>query len=815
MKKLLTVLLIFISIIAGYSQLQNINPDKTAEPWLVGGLRVPSTEELSKIPLVTISDNIYRSKIELPTSIDNSENKYFRPIISQSNGSCSQSSGIAYAFTYEMNRERDTDASLAHNQYPSHYTYNFLNSGSGAAGSIYLDGWDIIKANGCPTIETYGSLAITETHWMSGYSKYEEAMANSLRDYFAINIGTPEGLEILKNWFVNHLDENANIGGVVNFAAGVTKEFELNNDGEDVKITKWGYNVNHAMTFVGYDDNITYDYNNDGNITNDIDINNDNIVDMRDWEKGALIMVNSWGKTWAKQGKAYVMYKTLAEPVENGGIHANKVYGIHVKDVSSPQLTMHLKMSHNSRNKIQIIAGISKNLNDTKPEHTISFPLFNKQGGTFDMRGNGVADPIEIALDITKLLTYVDSGDDSKFFVGVIETDIENSSDGILYDYSVVNNVGEEFVCSNHDISLINNDTTLLSVVSTAIFEAPEITTVSLPPADIGVEYNHQLTASGGFEPYKWSLKQNYNESPLLSSFPNITSGKITPNNNDDGYVAVGLDFSFPFYDFSYDEIYISTDGSIVFVPEFKYLRSEEAIISNKMIAVYAHDLWIKNENHGIYYEGDANSATFRWTTTTWADTSSTIDIAVTIYPNGEISFYYGDKISNGLSWASGISNGKGSYEIAKISGANTPNNTQHKMTAEPFPIGITISKDGNLKSISPLIVGTWDLDIIVTDDNSISDLKTLEFNAFQAFSVDDIDKMNIKLYPNPTSKYLKISSDRIIDNISIYDYTGRLCINTQNHQNKIDISSLSSGVYFVKLKSKNGVLISRKIIVK
>ena len=79
-----------------------------------------------------------------------------------------------------------------------------------------------------------------------------------------------------------------------------------------------------SMTFVGWDDEIQYDFNDDGKFTNDQDINGDGKVDLRDWEKGALIMVNSWGIDWGNGGKAFVMYKLLAETVENGGIQSNK-----------------------------------------------------------------------------------------------------------------------------------------------------------------------------------------------------------------------------------------------------------------------------------------------------------------------------------------------------------------------------------------------------------------------------------------------------------------------------------------------------------
>ena len=67
---------------------------------------------------------------ELPSSVDNSLNKYFPPLIDQKGGSCAQASAIGYMYTYEMNRLLDRDASAsAANRFSYQYTYNFVNEG--------------------------------------------------------------------------------------------------------------------------------------------------------------------------------------------------------------------------------------------------------------------------------------------------------------------------------------------------------------------------------------------------------------------------------------------------------------------------------------------------------------------------------------------------------------------------------------------------------------------------------------------------------------------------------------------------------------
>jgi len=589
-KKIILSVLSFFFVFSSIAQNINVNPNPNGEPWIVGGLRVPSIQEINNISVVKYSPN-YKAK-DLPAALDNSTNSYFRPIFSQDDGCCAQASGVAYNFTYEINRVRGTSANTTQNQFPTHYTYNFLNAGSGENGSWMADGWAIIKANGCPTVATYGGLSNYPEYWMSGYDNYTSGMNNRVTEIVAFDVATPEGLEILKYWMYDHLD-GSETGSIVNFAAGIS------NDGflmEGDKILSWGYPVNHAMTITGWDDDITYDFNNDGQITNDIDINNDGVVDMKDWERGALVMVNSWGTGWGNGGKAYIMYKLLAEEVSNGGIHAHKVFSVNVKNNPEPELYLKVKMQHNSRNAIKIYAGISPNTADVEPEFILNFPMFNRQGGSFDMRGN-TSDPIEITLDISELLSYIEPNTDAKYFLMVNEADESGSFTGQVIDFSITDNSNNEIICSEHNVSLINNAVTTLSLIKSHDFEAPVVTDEQLPAATISQSYSYQLSGTGGTQPYIWNVRIDYEQDEFTESYPNITSNVITTSDNDDGYAAKTLGFDFPFYGELYNEVFVTTDGSIVFSAGFDYLRTEEAIVEHKVIGVFASDLMIYPAN--------------------------------------------------------------------------------------------------------------------------------------------------------------------------------------------------------------------------
>ncbi|RKE86903.1 reprolysin-like metallopeptidase [Epilithonimonas arachidiradicis] len=64
--------------------------------------------------------------------------------------------------------------------------------------------------------------------------------------------------------------------------------------------------------------------------------------------------------------------------------------------------------------------------------------------------------------------------------------------------------------------------------------------------------------------------------------------------------------------------------------------------------------------------------------------------------------------------------------------------------------------------------------------------------------SASDVDKIAIQYYPNPVDEVLTVSSDRKINQISVYNVTGQL-LQEVNDTNVINLSKLSSGVYFVK----------------
>ena len=76
----------------------------------------------------------------------------------------------------------------------------------------------------------------------------------------------------------------------------------------------------------------------------------------------------------------------------------------------------------------------------------------------------------------------------------------------------------------------------------------------------------------------------------------------------------------------------------------------------------------------------------------------------------------------------------------------------------------------------------------------------------FKDYSLSTTDNRfnKLKIYPNPTSEKLFISSENtIISDFSIYTISGKKLITQKYIQNKpIDVSELSKGIYFIEISS-------------
>ncbi|MBS3738872.1 M12 family metallo-peptidase [Mesohalobacter halotolerans] len=83
------------------------------------------------------------------------------------------------------------------------------------------------------------------------------------------------------------------------------------------------------------------------------------------------------------------------------------------------------------------------------------------------------------------------------------------------------------------------------------------------------------------------------------------------------------------------------------------------------------------------------------------------------------------------------------------------------------------------------------------------------------SLSTNEFSKNEVSVYPNPVDNLLNISSKTALSQLIIYDIKGKIVSKKSLNQEldtKMDLGSLGSGVYFIKLISENSSIVKRVI---
>ncbi|MFH1118853.1 MAG: T9SS type A sorting domain-containing protein [Bacteroidota bacterium] len=656
--------------------------------------------------------------IQLPYMADNSTQPYLRPVFTQMGASCGQAASVGYNFCYEINRARNLPADTSVNQYPDHFVWNFMNATTPYYGDgvSYFHTFDILYDAGNPTEDIYGPITMDDNYyWMNGYDGYFQAMQNRISGVNSIHAGTPEGLQTLKHWLHNHLEGSAT-GGVANFYAGYLNYLTIPpgtpEAGKFINIMFYQY-ATHALTIVGYNDSVRYDVNSDGRFTNDLDITGDGIVDMADWEIGALKYVNSYGKDWANSGFCYMLYRALAIPYGEGGIWNNSVHILNPEITYQPSLTIKATIRHNKRGRIRLSAGISADTSRLYPEHTRDFSIFNFQGLDYYMAGNNhqSGKTLEFGLDISSLLSYSKPGSPFRIFLITDEKDPDGSGDGMLVNFSVIDYSGEtpeEFKCDDMPVPVVNNGRTITSVISQSDIiplvispEGPVLVDSELVTADFSV--------SGGSSPYFWELKHVYHETNNHSNYHASSGMTLTPTNPENGYSPVPLPFSFPYFGIPYDTIYMHVNGYLMLekqdMPYYYLLYDEPYLRQVKAIAGYMdHKQFLNSPDDFISVFITDSIVTFNWKISA-SENQCQSEFSISIYPDGQITCQYGSTVIDaGRYPVIGISNGTQTETIySSITNKYVPEGKLISFIPHNIPSQISLDSTGVL-TIGPLL---------------------------------------------------------------------------------------------------------------
>lgn len=581
--------------------LVNMNPDPNGEPWIAGGMKPPTKEQIEKMKSIPEVE-FKRSTLSrvLPPQVILIDNPEFPPVFSQVGGSCAQVSGVAYTYSYQLNVLKGVTATTE-NTRAYGFTHNFLNGGNNSGGSWYWDGWEILSHQGAPDITTFHGSAnggLAGTRWMNGAERWHSANDNRATKYEKIKIESMSDINKIKNWMydLNGTDPNKK-GGALVFAANavsakgnqIVSSGPFSGEALCTGLTKHG--TDHGMTFAGYSDSV---------------------------EGGALLLLNSWGTGWGTDGHVWVPYSTVV----NGGLHHDEVWCVTVGE-HAPKYEIETSITNSSRSTISIKTGFSSG-NSESPDSLVTYgKAFNYSGGSHFMEGWGGSSTIDVSLDVSRFYDLIVNGEVT-FFLQVINSGsyVCNINRTKLVDYSL--SAPKEYTAEMSSASVSNGDTLLIPILFTSdvkryCIAASVIGNGSIDPegktvVDLGSNLIFTATAD------KWhkfdSLLVDGENVSVASPF---TLSDIKEHHNVEAYFSwdestppicsvtcVDAEYgeSSPTGESLYEE---GSNCTLAIIPEFFHIVDSVLVNGKKLGPLYSADFQFINRNHLIepYFSSD------------------------------------------------------------------------------------------------------------------------------------------------------------------------------------------------------------------
>ncbi|KNY25994.1 carbohydrate-binding protein [Pseudobacteroides cellulosolvens] len=424
---------------------------------------MPDSESTS-IPTSLRSNNITvdqeANEITLPNSVDNSELQYFPPIRTQGDiGSCTAFSSTYYQMTHmaalEMgwNVKDNNDNS---NKFSPKWSFNLVN-GSTDGGSEIVDICKLLQRHGAafwsdfPYIPSKSN-PLNYRAWPTDASTWEKAINYRLdkMGYISLLDGTNTPITSPDSAILKPVKELLNNGYVLNYSTlfnswkyTTIKDGPFN--GERAAYLMDGYEGGHAMTLVGYNDDIWIDVDNDG----ERDIPQ---------EIGAFKIANSHGTSYANNGYCWVAYdalnkissldptgtNTAINPAKRGGIFKDRLVWFTVRKNYTPKLVAEFTANHPHRNELAVTLGYSSESDSSSPIKWSPYSFF--KAGPYAFDGTETACDASFALDFTDLYTGTDNKN-GKWYLKLSDTSASaNGFSGVLKDFKLIDKQKDQVI---------------------------------------------------------------------------------------------------------------------------------------------------------------------------------------------------------------------------------------------------------------------------------------------------------------------------------------------------------------------------------
>jgi len=376
------------------------------------GLVPPTEEQWDYIAETTyIIDKISIGNSTLPSNYDISEQKYFPPIGDQINSSCVSWSTGYYMATYQTARINDWNLSgVVWDQvggYPfnhqdkifsPYFIYNHINKGDGDSGSNFANNHQLLYEIGiCTWDKNFVSDSNYNVSAWPNESAYREApLYHAKNESNDLILNSNESIEDLKILLCNNITTSFGLKTVV-----------LTQADENGVITNQSFNNSsgggHQITFVGYDDDKSYEEDNES-------------------RSGAFKVANSWGpddpfSDPTAPGFYWFSYTAVL-------YHIDDCEWFDINDTYEPDLIAVFEMNHSKRGECTIKINMDNTTNPSKEK------LFKFDGGEFNFPNN------LIVMDISEFNDSISTPHAHDFFLEVIDDNISNAT-GSIQNFSI------------------------------------------------------------------------------------------------------------------------------------------------------------------------------------------------------------------------------------------------------------------------------------------------------------------------------------------------------------------------------------------
>lgn len=295
------------------------------------------------------------------------------------------------------------------------------------------------------------------------------------------------------------------------------------------------------------------------------------------------------------------------------------------------------------------------------------------------------------------------------------------------------------------------------------------------------------IFATANSQPYNFSQTQSAyadlsNETVLTTSAPWTYASAFT----------VPIGFTFNFMGSNFTTVYVEGSGFAYF--DFNYynlalpftvkLKSKGSSGNNSPIS-YAITGSAPNRVCKIQWK----NAGFHY------DTTSTINFQMWLYETSNIVEVHmgANNVPNpSVVYQENGTDGPviGVYEF------NSPSNCTYSNCISGNPAAATVNNPtGNINLFGTALTGTPVPNTVYIFDPNPS-------------SINEAAQSSFTVYPNPASDYVTIQSDNSVFECSLYSVSGVLMVQRKTTENRLDVSNLPNGIYF--LETTNSGTISR-----